>query len=133
MKIKYPPQRLYTFNHLWVLPQRDHLIIGASPALINPAHFIAGIHTAEPGVMMDEGDEAGHFTLATGRQVPFRMPFSGLLLNTNPLLQTQPGTWRRDPYGLGWLFSMEAVEPGHIKLLLNAAQYTEIAALLSVR
>lgn len=81
---------------------------------------------------MDEGDKAGHFILATGTNVPFRLPFTGIILNNNPLLQTQPDLWRHDPYGLGWLFSMEPVDPDDIKLLLDAGQYKEMAALFVI-
>ncbi len=55
-------------------------------------------------------------------------PVSGQVAEVNELLEEEPGTINSDPYGEGWLFSIELSDAGELDGLLDADAYAaEIA------
>ena len=52
-------------------------------------------------------------------------PLSGEIIEFNPALEDDPGLVNNDPYGDGWLFSMNPSDPDEIDELLSAEDYSE--------
>ena len=54
------------------------------------------------------------------------MPVSGEILEFNPLLESNPETVNKDPYGEGWIVRIRITDPSEIGQLLDAGQYKEL-------
>jgi len=54
------------------------------------------------------------------------MPVSGEILEFNPLLESNPETVNKDPYGEGWIVRIRITDPSEIGQLLDAGHYKEL-------
>jgi glycine cleavage system H protein len=50
-------------------------------------------------------------------------PLSGEVVESNPALDSDPGTVNRDPYGAGWMVRLRITNPSEFGTLLDAAAY----------
>jgi len=66
-----------------------------------------------PGDILKEGQILCQVR-GDGSPMVLRMPFTGKMMNVNPLLVDQPGLINSDPYGKGWIVKMEPGDPALI-------------------
>jgi glycine cleavage system H protein len=52
-------------------------------------------------------------------------PISGEVLSVNEALEDDPGLINTDPYGDGWLYTVEPSDPAEVDDLLDAEAYAE--------
>ena len=52
-------------------------------------------------------------------------PLSGEIIDTNDVLDTEPGTVNDDPYGDGWFFKIRLTHPKELDDLLSPDDYAE--------
>jgi glycine cleavage system H protein len=50
-------------------------------------------------------------------------PASGTVVEVNESLTDSPETVNQDPYGAGWIFTLELSDPSQVDALLDAAAY----------
>ncbi|MEX0374622.1 glycine cleavage system protein GcvH [Spiribacter pallidus] len=55
-------------------------------------------------------------------------PVDGEVVAVNEALADAPEQVNQDPYGEGWLFVMQATDPGELEELLDADGYAEVVA-----
>jgi glycine cleavage system H protein len=55
-------------------------------------------------------------------------PLAGTVIETNPLLDTQPELVNTDPYGQGWMVKMTVVDAGDFNKLMDSAAYSATVA-----
>ncbi|MBZ0089898.1 MAG: glycine cleavage system protein H, partial [Thermoanaerobaculia bacterium] len=65
----------------------------------------------EVGSWLRQGDRAASVGL-DGRDAELVAPVEGEVVQTNPLLESEPGLATSDPYGRGWLFKVRSSELG---------------------
>jgi glycine cleavage system H protein len=53
-------------------------------------------------------------------------PVSGKVVDTNEVLADDPGLVNRDPYGDGWMITIELSRPDEIKKLMSADDYRSL-------
>lgn len=98
------PDDLYYWpeKHVWVSPQDDgSVVIGVTDIAQSLAHAIISAMPKRVGRPAKKGRSLG--TIESGKWVgPVTAPLSGEILETNPLLATNPGVINTDPYGEGW-------------------------------
>lgn len=121
-----PDDRLYCTRHdMWVLPQGDEVLIGASSFGI----FLAGeiiAFTAKPkGAEVDV--DRGLGTIECRKTVlAVHAPLSFVLLEGNEAAEERPAIINIDPYGGGWMVrarpTARAVE---WPMLVDAASYRQ--------
>jgi len=54
------------------------------------------------------------------------MPVSGEVTEANPLLESNPETLNKDPYGDGWVIKIKLSDPAETAVLLTADQYKQL-------
>jgi glycine cleavage system H protein len=98
------PDDLYYWpeKHVWVAPQDDGtVVVGVTDIAQSLAHAIISALPKKVGRAAKKGRSLG--TIESGKWVgPVTAPVSGEILETNPLLGSDPGIVNRDPYGEGW-------------------------------
>ena len=53
-------------------------------------------------------------------------PVSGTILEVNKKLEDQPELINKDPYGEGWIFSLEIIQKEEIDKLIRATEYQSL-------
>lgn len=111
-------------NHLWVsVEYGGHVRIGLddfAARLLGPPDALllprlgATLDTTTPKLQIQRG----------GRVAAVPSPIRGIVLATNPTLETTPGAVHDAPYGAGWLL---IVEPTHLRADLKALLFGEEA------
>jgi len=98
------PEDLYYWpeKHVWVAPQDDgSVVVGVTDVAQSLAHAIISALPKKVGRPAKKARSLG--TIESGKWVgPVTAPVSGEILETNPLLMTNPGIINTDPYGEGW-------------------------------
>ncbi len=55
-------------------------------------------------------------------------PLAGIVVESNPALESSPDRITSDPYGGGWLLALRPSDPSEVDALLDADAYSGIAA-----
>lgn len=120
-----PEDLRYTPEHEWVAP-------GANAAKVGITHFaqdalgdIVFVQLPEPGTEVSAGDALGEVESPKSVSEIYA-PFSGTVVARNDQLADEPELINSDPYGAGWLVSIEPADPGAIDDLLDATAYREL-------
>ena len=99
-------------GHTWVRPTGpDTAVVGLDDfarRLIGP---VTRAKLPEAGGWVRVGDPVARLGL-DGRDVDLVAPIEGEVLETNPLLDRDPGVATADPYGRGWLFKVRTADLG---------------------
>ena len=102
------PDDLYYWpeKHVWVAPQDDgSVIVGVTDVAQHLAHAIVSALPKKVGRAAKKGRSLG--TIESGKWVgPVTAPVSGEIIETNPLMSTNPGIVNSDPYGEGWFIKI---------------------------
>jgi glycine cleavage system H protein len=102
------PDDLYYWpeKHVWVSRNDDgSVVIGVTDVAQSLAHAIISALPKRSGRSVKKGRSLG--TIESGKWVgPVTAPVTGEILETNPLLGTNPGVINTDPYGEGWFAKM---------------------------
>ncbi len=103
------PEDLYYWpeKHVWVAPQDDGtVLVGVTDVAQHLAHAIISALPKKVGRAAKKGRSLG--TIESGKWVgPVTSPVSGEVLETNPLLSSNPGIINTDPYGEGWYMLLQ--------------------------
>jgi glycine cleavage system H protein len=120
------PDRWYTREGLWALPEGDRVRIGLSDYLQQRSGDIAFAEVKPIGTVLAAEDElAAIETIKVN--VALASPVSGQLIEVNPALVTAPEVINQDPYGVGWLAVILAADwDTDRSRLLDAAAYLEV-------
>ncbi len=102
----------YHRGHTWarqIAP--DTAVVGLDDfarRLIGP---VTRVKLASPGSWLRSGDHAARLGVGD-RQAELVSPIEGEVVETNPLLEKQPGLATTDPYGRGWLYKIKTSDLG---------------------
>ena len=117
-----PDDLKYTAEHEWVRQDDSVLRIGITDYAQDQLGDIVYVSLPEVGATVAAGDAIGELE-STKSVSDVYAPVSGTVASVNELLDAQPELINSDPYGEGWLFEVEGVEPGAVEALLDATAY----------
>ena len=118
-----PEGLLYTKDHEWVKIEGTKAKIGITDFAQSELGDIVYVDISSKGQDVNEGEVFG--TVEAVKTVSdLFMPVAGKVLETNPILDGSPEKVNEDPYGDGWMISIEIT--GKTKELLSAAAYKEL-------
>lgn len=117
-----PTDRRYSTEHEWVAPQ------GGSQARVGVSHVAADalgdivyLELPQPGTEVTAGATCGEIE-STKSVSELYAPVTGTVVDVNEDAVANPEKVNEDPYGQGWLFTVEVTAQGP---LLTAAEYAE--------
>jgi glycine cleavage system H protein len=115
----------YSRDDFWADLQGDVAVVGIADFLQKARGDVAFLETAEPGVTVTAGQEAG--TVETIKATfGILCPVAGTIVEVNPELEASPFLLNEDPYGAGWIYKVRLAAGERGEALLAADAYLEV-------
>jgi len=122
-----PANLLYNPNDFWVQLSGDEAIIGMSDFGQDNIGDVLYLELAARGTVCQKGDRVG--SVESGKWVGNLVaPLSGIILESNPDVVTNPRQVNTDAYGAGWLFKIHLSDMNETTDLMNGDQYRDWVA-----
>ncbi len=116
-----PADRQYTRDHEWAREQDGRVVVGITHYAQDQLGDVVFVGLPEPGSEVTAGDPLGEVE-STKSVSDVYSPVSGKVLEKNAEVEQTPELINSDPYGGGWLVSIEA--SGEAEGLLSAEEYS---------
>jgi glycine cleavage system H protein len=118
--------RLYSADHIWVLKMANGVVqIGASDPFQATMANVVTCSLLDPGTVLHTEDPFGYIE-AEKMNVDLLSPVSGTILTINTdLMSAQRGLSpiNSDPYGSGWMATIQMSNPSDLNNLYSAQYY----------
>ena len=119
--MKYSEDVFYTRDHEWVSGKSGTVRIGISSYAVEQLGDIVHVDLPEKDSTLSGGDSLG--TVESTKTVSdIYVPATGKVIEINSALESEPEKIMEDPYGSGWLVSIElsdSITDG----LMNSKEY----------
>lgn len=115
-----PDDRRYTKDHEWAREDEGRIIVGITEYAQDQLGDIVFVGLPEPGTEVTANQPLGEVE-STKSVSDVYSPVSGKVLEKNPEVEQKPELINEDPYGAGWLVSIEST--GGTDDLMTAADY----------
>jgi len=120
-----PEELKYTKDHEWIKIENDHALIGITDFAQGELGDVVFVEIET----LDEDLELGAvfgIVEAVKTVSDLLMPISGIVVETNADLESEPEVINQDPYGKGWMIKIKIKDAGELDDLLSAEQYDEL-------
>jgi glycine cleavage system H protein len=124
--VALPENLLYSKEHEWVKIDGDVATIGITDYAQNSLGDIVYVELPKAGNKISQFGNVGVIESVKAVSDLFT-PISGEILEINPLLDNDPSSVNREPYGDGWLMKLRLSNPAETANLLAPADYEKIA------
>ncbi|HZA39262.1 MAG TPA: glycine cleavage system protein GcvH [Actinomycetota bacterium] len=116
-----PENLRYTSEHEWARPEGDRVVVGITDYAQDQLGDVVFVSLPEPGSEVAAGATFGEVE-STKSVSDLYSPVAGTVAERNDALEKEPELINQEPYGRGWLISIDApgADLGH---LLDAAAY----------
>jgi len=123
---KVVTDRLYNSEGVWAKAEGDRVRIGLSDFLQQRSGDVAFAEVKPVGTCLNFADELA--VIETIKvNISLSSPASGMVIETNPVMETAPEAINQDPYGKGWLALVETTGwDADRAQLLDAYAYFEL-------
>ncbi len=115
-----PSHLRYSAEHEWV-DESSPVKVGLSAVAVDALGDVVYLDLPEAGATVTAGEVCGEVESTKSVSELFA-PVSGTVVEVNAAVVDEPGLVNSDPYGDGWLFTVEVTEEGE---LLTAEQYAQ--------
>jgi glycine cleavage system H protein len=120
--MELPEDLYYSKEHAWVRVSGGRAVIGVTDHAQVEMGGIVFVDLPQEGVQIERSEVFG--TLESSKTVAeLYAPISGEIIASNRDLEEDPALVNEDPYGNGWLVSMEMDDPDELESLLNSVEY----------
>jgi glycine cleavage system H protein len=117
-----PEQLRYSSDHEWVGRDGDVARIGITDYAQDALGDVVFVQVPEVGATVKAGDSFGEVE-STKSVSDIYAPVSGTVLAVNEALADGPQVVNEDPYGDGWICTIQLADPSEYDALLDAAAY----------
>lgn len=122
---EYPEDLRYSTDHEWVRPGNESIVrVGVTEFAAEQLGDIVFVQLPEVGESVSAGDACGELE-STKSTSDLLAPVSGVIAAANETLSDTPEIINSDPYGDGWLFSVEVSADEEYADLMDADSYAE--------
>ncbi len=119
-----PEDLFYSREHMWVRITGNRGTIGITDHAQQEMGEILFVELPEEGTQVEQNDSIG--TLESSKTVAeMYAPVSGEVISVNKDLEEEPALVNDDPYGNGWLLTLDIDDPKELDDLLKASDYEE--------
>ncbi len=121
-----PEELRYTKTHEWVRQNEDGTVtVGITDHAQDLLGDMVYVELPEAGTQLAVGDEC-MVVESVKAASDIYAPLSGEVVEINDALADTPELINQDPYGEGWLFTLQPVEGGEREELMGADAYQEL-------
>lgn len=122
---KIPPELRYTQTHEWVRVEDDGtLVVGITDHAQAQLGELVFVELPDLGESVNSSDEVCVVESVKAASDVY-CPVSGKIIATNEDLEEAPNLVNSDPYGDGWLFRLDPIDPDEFSELLDADSYAQ--------
>jgi glycine cleavage system H protein len=110
-----PENLRYTTEHEWARAEGDRVVVGITDYAQDQLGDVVFVSLPEPGAEVAAGATFGEVE-STKSVSDLYSPVGGTVADRNEALEKEPELINQDPYGRGWLISIEApgADLGHL-------------------
>ena len=102
-----PNDRRYTKDHEWARSEDGHIVVGITDFAQDQLGDVVFVGLPEPGTEVQANQPLGEVE-STKSVSDVYSPVSGKVRDKNAAVEQNPELINEDPYGEGWLVSIEA-------------------------
>ena len=120
----------YTKEHEWVRIEGRTATVGVTDYAQESLGDVTFVDPPKAGAVLEAGKVCA--TVESVKAVSdIYAPVGGRVIAANPELASRPELVNRSPYGEGYLFTMEVVDPSDVEGLMDAVAYRRHVEALS--
>lgn len=120
-----PENLRYTKEHEWARLEGNKVVVGITDFAQSELTDIVYVEMTKAGEHVDKGEEVA-IVESVKAVSEILSPVSGRIVEYNTALEGSPELINKDPYGDGWIVTMEMDDPGEFESLLSAKDYEGI-------
>jgi glycine cleavage system H protein len=120
-----PADLRYSSDHEWIRQDGNVVTIGITAYAQDSLGDVVFVEVPEQGTVVATGDSFTEVE-STKSVSDIYAPVSGTIAAVNEALDEQPELLNSDPYGEGWICSIEMSDPSQLDGLMDAAAYTAL-------
>ena len=117
----------YSTEHEWVRLEGNRAVIGITDYAQDALGDVVYVELPDVGLMV-----VAHGSIAeiesTKSVSEVYCPVTGTVVEVNGDLDATPEALNQDPYGTGWIFTVELTDPSEVEALMDAAGYEAFLA-----
>lgn len=117
-----PPENRYSSDHEWIRRDGDSVTIGITEYAQDALGDVVFVEIPEQGASVSAGDSFTEVE-STKSVSDIYAPVSGTIGSVNDALESQPELLNSDPYGEGWICTIEMTAPSELDSLMDADAY----------
>ena len=120
-----PDDRRYSSDHEWIrrVGDSDVVTVGSTDYAQDSLGDVVFVEVPDVGMRVAANDTVTEVE-STKSVSDIYAPVSGVISTVNDELDDQPELLNSDPYGDGWICTIEMSDPGEYDALLDAAGYS---------
>ncbi len=121
-----PEERKFSPQHVWIKMQDEFAgRCGISDGKQTGLGTIVFVVFPETGIEVRAGEKVG--TLESEKDFfSINTPVSGVIIEINRNLESNPDLINSDPYGDGWIYAIDVKEPNEFHDLLDDSEYEDV-------
>ena len=120
-----PADLRYSSDHEWIRQDGNVVTIGITEYAQDSLGDVVFVEVPEQGTTVATGDSFTEVE-STKSVSDIYAPVSGTIVAVNAALDAQPELLNSDPYGEGWICSIEMSDPSQLDGLMDADAYTAL-------
>jgi len=120
-----PEQLRYSSDHEWISRDGDVVRVGITEYAQDALGDVVFVQVPETGASVSAGDTFGEVE-STKSVSDVYAPVSGTVVDVNDGLADNPQALNEDPYGEGWICTIQMTDPGQFDELLDAGAYRSL-------
>jgi glycine cleavage system H protein len=120
-----PEQLRYSSDHEWVSRDGDVVRVGITDYAQDALGDVVFVQVPTVGATVKAGETFGEVE-STKSVSDIYAPVSGVVVEVNEALAETPQTLNDDPYGEGWICTVQMSDPGELDDLLDASAYRQL-------
>jgi glycine cleavage system H protein len=120
--VNVPEELRYSREHEWVRVDGGVARVGITDFAQDSLGDVVFVQLPDRGLEVVAGASVSEIE-STKSVSDIYVPVSGVIRDVNDALADEPEWVNRDPYGDGWIFEIELVDPSEVDHLLDAAGY----------
>ncbi|HZJ26783.1 MAG TPA: glycine cleavage system protein GcvH [Acidimicrobiia bacterium] len=118
----FPEDLRYSAEHEWVRVDGSRATIGITDYAQDALGDVVFVELPDVGAALEPATACAEVE-STKSVSDIYAPVAGTVVEVNGELETAPERLNEDPYGGGWLFSIEMTDPAELGALMDAAAY----------
>lgn len=120
-----PEELRYSADHEWIRLEGDTIRIGITDYAQDALGDVVFVQVPDVGAEVAAGASISEVE-STKSVSDIYAPVAGTVAEVNADLETSPERLNADPYGEGWIFTIQIADPSALDELLDAEAYRKL-------